>query len=66
MLDILFLPEMSMFMKKTPFFFQRFDQTKLLIDVLLASALYDHVALLQWYHLIIDRSDHRLLHAFVN
>lgn len=57
---------MSMFIKKMSFFFQRFDQIKLLIDVLLASALYDHVALLQLYHLIIDCSDHRLLHAFVH
>lgn len=52
--------------KKLFFFFQGLDQIKFIIDVLLTSALNDHVSLLQLYYLIIDCSDHRLLHAFVH
>ncbi len=40
------LPEMSMFIKKMSFFFQSFDQIKFVIDVILASAFNNHVALL--------------------
>lgn len=60
------LPEMWILLEKDMLILESFRQTQILIDVLLATAPYDHVALLQWDHLVIYCFYNGLLCTFIH
>lgn len=60
------VPEMRVVLEEDPLLEQSLVQTQLVLDVLLAPALDDHVAFLQVADEVSDHVDHLVLGAFVH